>query len=417
MRLRELFTHRDFVRYALGRSTSTIAWQMLGVTVGWWVYRLTGDPLDLGYVGLMQFLPFLLLVLPAGQIADRIDRRRVMILAYVIEAIAALALLWISLGGTPRVWSIFLALALFGCGRAFWMPTGQAMVVNMVPPQVFPRAVAFNSTLFQSAVIGGPALGGLLLAVGDSLLDGRGVQLNFAVILGLLLLVVWLMASIKMRQVIRSHGEWRLTDVFDGLRFVWRSKPVLGAITLDLFAVLLGGAVALLPIYARDILHVGPLGFGILRSAPGVGALLTAARLAVRPLTRHVGRYLFGGVGVFAIATILFGLSTSFWLSLVLLFAMGVGDMLSVFVRHLLVQLGTPNEIRGRVSAVNAMFVGASNELGEFESGLTAKWWGTVPAVVIGGLACGAAVIACVLLFPVLRRMDRFPAQMAQSRN
>jgi MFS family permease len=390
---------------------------MLGVVVGWWVYDLTGDPLDLGYVGLAQFLPFLLLVLPAGQLADRIDRRRVLLIAYVIEAVAVLGLLAILLRGEPRMWMIFTALALFGMGRAFWMPTGQAMVVNLVPSSIFPRAVGLNSTLFQFAVIGGPAIGGLVIALGDRYYDGRGVLLSVALILLLLLIVIALVASIRSRHRVETTGQWRLDDVFEGLRFVRDNKAVLGAITLDLFAVLLGGAVALLPIYARDILHVGPVGFGLLRSAPGVGAMLTAAWLALHPLSRHVGRYLFGGVGLFAVATVLFGLSTSFLWSLVLLFLMGVGDMVSVFVRHMLVQLQTPNEIRGRVSAVNALFIGASNELGEFESGVTAKWWGTVHAVVIGGLACGAAVLACMVAFPVLRKMDQFPAPAGSPRN
>ncbi len=417
MRLRDLFAYPDYLRYAAGRFVSTIAWQMLGVTVGWWIYSLTGDPLDLGFVGLAQFLPFLLLVLPAGQIADRFDRRWVLVIAYVIEALAVLALLLISFDGAPKTWSIFAALAVFGCGRAFWMPTGQAMTVNLVPAEIFPRAVGFNATLFQLAVIGGPALGGLTLAIGESVLGGRGVDFSFAIILVLLLLVLVLIGSIQGRQKAEAQGEWRLNDVFDGLRFVWRNKPVLGAITLDLFAVLLGGAVALLPIYAKDILHVGPLGFGFLRAAPGIGAILTALVLALRPLQRQVGVYLFGGVGVFAVATILFGLSTSFWWSVVLLIIMGVGDMVSVFVRHMLVQLQTPNEIRGRVSAVNAMFIGASNELGEFESGVTAKWWGTVPAVVIGGLACAVAVLGCMVAFPVLRKMDRFPSPANAPRN
>lgn len=408
-RLRDLFAYRDFMLYAGGRFTATIAWQMLGVVVGWWVYELTGDPLDLGLVGLAQFLPFLLAVLPAGQLADRIDRRLVLAAAYVIEAAAVLLLLLTAIGGRPRTWIIFAAMAMFGLGRALWMPTGQAMVVNLVPPTVFPRAVGFNSTLFESAVIGGPALGGLILAFGNRWLDGRGVQLSLAVILALMILVVALIGSMRARPQAASQGEWRLRDVFDGLRFVWRQKAVLGSITLDLFAVLLGGAVALLPIYAKDILHVGPIGFGALRAAPGVGAMLTAAMLALRPLQRHVGRYLFGGVGLFALATVLFGLSTSFWWSLLLLFLMGAGDMVSVFVRHMLVQLQTPDDIRGRVSAVNSMFIGASNELGEFESGLTAKWWGTVPAVVIGGLACGVAVVMCMFVFPMLRKMDRFP--------
>lgn len=408
--LRDLLQYPDFLRYAAGRFIATIAWQMLGVAVGWQVYQLTGDPLDLGLVGLAQFLPFLLLVLPAGQLADRVDRRLLLVLAYVAEGCAVLALLWMTLSDVQNTVPVFAALTLFGVGRAFWMPAGQAMTVNLVPPEIFPRAVGTNSTLFQSAVIAGPAFGGLLFAAGESLWPGSGAAICYGAIFVLFLVVIALMASIRSRQKVAEPGEWRLNDVFDGLRFVWRNKPVLGAITLDLFAVLLGGAVALLPIYAKDILHVGPLGLGLLRSAPGVGAALVAAWLALRPIRRYIGRYLFGGVGAFAICVVLFGLSTSFWWSMLLLFLMGAGDMVSVFVRHMLVQLQTPNEIRGRVSAVNAMFIGASNELGEFESGLTAKWWGTVPAVVIGGAACAAAVVACMVAFPTLRRMDQFPA-------
>jgi MFS family permease len=415
--LNELFKYRDFVRYASARFLATIAWQMLGVAVGWQVYALAGNPLDLGLVGLAQFLPFLLLVLPAGQLADRVDRRWVLLGAYSAEALAVLALLYLTATGLTSVWPVFVALGLFGAGRAFWMPSGQAMVINLVPSEIFPRAVGCNSTLFQSAVIAGPALGGVIFALGERFWAGRGALLCYAVIFVLMLVVLLLLASIRQRQVIRAQGEWRWRDVFDGLRFVWRSKPVLGAISLDLFAVLLGGAVALLPVFAKDILHVGPAGLGLLRSAPGIGAALVAAWLALRPIERHVGRHMFGGVALFAVATIVFGLSTSFALSLTMLFLMGAGDMVSMFVRHLLVQLQTPDEIRGRVSAVNSMFIGASNELGEFESGLTAHWWGTVPAVVVGGLACLGVVFGCMALFPSLRKMDRFPAPNVSPRN
>ncbi|MCS6946728.1 MAG: MFS transporter, partial [Steroidobacteraceae bacterium] len=256
-----------------------------------------------------------------------------------------------------------------------------------------------------------------VFAVGEQVLHGRGALLAYAVILALMLVVVALLWGIRARPAASGQDGWHWRDVFEGLRFVWRTKPILGAITLDLFAVLLGGAVALLPIYAKDILQVGPVGLGLLRSAPGIGAALTAAVLALRPLQRRVGPWMFGGVALYAVATIVFGLSRSFALSLAMLFLTGVGDMLSVFVRHMLVQLQTPDAIRGRVSAVSSMFIGASNELGEFESGLTASWWGTVPAVVVGGVACLGVVGVCAWRFPSLRTLDRFPQRVPASRN
>ena len=374
---------------------------MLAVAVGWQVWQLTRDPLDLAFVGLAQFLPFLLLVLPAGQLADRADRRLVLVGAYTAEMICAGLLFAFNVVGLDTVWPIFLALVLFGAGRAFWMPAAQAMTVNLVPAAAFPSAVAINSTLFQCAVVAGPALGGLLYLA--------GARIVYGTVLGLLVTVVVLVVCIRPVRSGATLEPFRARDVLEGLKFVIRKRTVFGAISLDLFAVLFGGATALLPIYASDVLHVGPDGLGILRTAPAVGAALTAGVLALAPIQRHVGRWMFGGVALFGAATMVFGLSTVFWLSLIGLFFLGVGDMVSVFIRHLLVQLETPDAIRGRVSAVNSMFIGASNELGEFESGVLARLIGAVPAVVIGGAATLAIVALYLRFFPELRTMDRFP--------
>jgi MFS family permease len=393
--------NRDFARFAAGRVCATLAWQMMGVAVGWQVYALTHDTLALGFVGLAQFLPFVALVLPAGQIADRADRRLVLAAAYGVEALSAITMLVFTWSGGRQIAIVYAAMALFGAGRAFWMPAAQAMTPNLVPPEDFPNAVAVNSGLFEAAVIIGPALGGLLYLFGPLAAYGLATVLLAGVVL--------LMVGIRPVRAASAAQAFRVRDVLEGLRFVLRQKVVLGAISLDLFAVLFGGATALLPAYAADVLHVGPLGLGVLRTAPGVGAALTAGLLAIRPIRRHVGRWMFGGVALFGIATVVFGLSRAYWLSLIALFALGLGDMVSVFIRHLLVQLQTPDAIRGRVSAVNAMFIGASNELGEFESGLTASWFGLVPAVVIGGVATLAVVAAQIAIFPGLRRMDPFP--------
>ncbi|MFO1425977.1 MAG: MFS transporter [Steroidobacteraceae bacterium] len=412
--VRAALRHRDYRRYAAGRFLATLAWQMLGVAVGWQVYGITRDPLDLGLVGLAQFAPFLALVLPAGHLADRADRRLVIVAAYVIEAACALVLIAFTLSGAHFIWPVFAAMALFGAGRAFWMPTSQAMTVNLVPAEVFPSAISINQTLFETAVITGPAIGGLLYAFGDTTGLMPGALLVYGVALVLLLVVVYLMGSIRPMKPPENAAPVTLHGLFEGLRFVFRRRPVLGAISLDLFAVLFGGATALLPVYAADILHVGPVGLGVLRTAPGVGAALTAVALAMHPIARHAGRWMFGGVGLYAVATIVFGLSSSFVLSGLALVAIGAGDMVSVYVRHLLVQLETPDAIRGRVSAVSSMFIGASNELGEFESGVTAGWFGTVPAVVAGGAACGIVVLGYLWWFPELRRLDRFPQQTAR---
>ncbi|MGD9603924.1 MAG: MFS transporter [Gammaproteobacteria bacterium] len=399
--LRELLLQRDFVRYAAARFLATLSWQMLAVAVGWQTYEVTRDPLALGFVGLVQFLPFFLLVLPAGQVADLADKRFVLIGAYACEVISAAVLLWFSLTGFTEAWPIFIAMAFFGAGRAFWMPTGQAMTPSLVPAQLFPRAVALNSTLYQSAGIGGPAVGGLLYLLGPSVVYASSV--------GLLCISTLLIAWMRPVKATRA-ARFRWQDTLEGVRFVFGRRTILGAISLDLFAVLFGGATALLPIFAADVLHVGPAGLGALRTAPGLGAVAMAGLLALRPIHRHVGPWMFTGVALFGAATLVFGASTNFWLSLAALAVLGAGDMVSIYVRHMLVQLETPDALRGRVSAVSSIFIGSSNELGEFESGLTARWFGLVPAVLLGGTLTLVVVASFMRVFPELRRMDRFPA-------
>jgi MFS family permease len=392
--------YRDFTVYAAARFCTSLAWAMLGVAVGWQVYQLTHNTLYLGFVGLAQFLPFVLLVLPAGHVADRADRRLILVAAYSVQAVCAGLFLWFTLSGSIRVWPIFVAMTLFGVARAFSMPASQAMTPNLVPPEIFPKAVAFNSVLLQIAIIVGPSLGGALYLLGPHVVYGVGF--------GLVMVVVALVFTIKPVRAMRSSQDSVSADLLGGLRFVLHRPTVLGAISLDLFAVLFGGATALLPAFASDILHVGPAGLGVLRTAPGVGAAFTAIAVGLAPIERHVGRWMFGGVALFGAATIVFGFSTSFGVSLTALVLLGAGDMVSVFIRSVLVQLETPDAIRGRVSAVSSMFIGASNELGEFESGVTARWFGLVRAVVLGGVATLLVVAAYSRLFPQLRRMDRF---------
>lgn len=398
-----VLSHPDFSRYLSARFLANLASQMQTVAVGWQVYSITRNPLDLGLVGLSQFLPFVVLVLPAGQVADHYDRRRIVTLCYAVELVCAALLLGFTLHGLQAAWPVFSAMVLFGTARAFAMPTGQALLPNLVPPEHFGRAVALNSSTLQIATVAGPALGGLLYLAGAHFVYG-----SVAV---LFLVAVVLMAGIKggaHTPRAREPATW--DTLLSGLRFVRSRAVVLGAISLDLFAVLFGGATALLPIYASDILHVGPSGLGLLRTAPGVGASICALALTVAPVTRRVGLWMFGGVAVFGVATIVFGTTHNFWTALLALTFLGAGDMVSVYIRHMLVQLETPDAIRGRVSAVNAVFIGASNELGEFESGVTAKWFGVVRAVVIGGLATITVAMVWTRIFPQLWKMDRFPA-------
>jgi len=311
-------------------------------------------------------------------------------------------LLWYTSQGVTVAWPVFASMVLFGCARAFAMPSGQALLPNLVPPEAFSRAVALNSSSFQLATVAGPALGGLLYLAGP-----RAVYLS---VIGLGLVSLLLMIGVRPISAPASMAKepvgWQ--SLLSGLRFVGSKPVIFGAISLDLFAVLFGGATALLPVYASDVLHVGPDGLGWLRTAPGVGAALCAMVLAFAPITRRVGAWMFGGVAIFGVATIGFALSTHFLVTLLVLAVLGAADMVSVYIRHLLVQLETPDQIRGRVSAVNAVFIGASNELGEFESGVTAKWLGALRAVVLGGTLTLVVTGVWIRLFPTLWRMDKF---------
>ena len=394
--------HPDLRRFLAARFLASLATQTQTVAVGWQIFRVSGDPFDLGLVALSQFLPFIVLILPAGHVADRYDRRRVQLATYLLLTVCSALLLVLAMAGIDDPRPVFGVMVLFGIARAFNQPTSQALLPNLAPLVIFPRAVALHSSLGQVATIVGPAIGGVLVFF--------GVHVAYALSVALLATAVVLVANLRGggRQE-ASVEPISLAELLSGITFV-RSRPVvLGSISLDLFAVLFGGATALLPIYAGEILNVGPTGLGLMHAAPAVGAAVLAAFLTVRPLRRRVGRWMFGGVIVFGAATVVFGVSTSFPLSLAALTAMGAGDMVSVYIRQLLVQLETPDAIRGRVSAVNAVFIGASNELGEFESGVTAAWWGVVPAVVVGGAATLLVAGAWARWFPVLRELDRFP--------
>jgi MFS family permease len=393
--------HRNFAFYLAARVLGTVAVQMQHVAIGWHVYALTGNLYDLGLIGLAQFAPFLLLILPAGHVADRYNRRNIIAFCLGAQLLCGLLLLGFTLTGLSIVWPVFLILTLFGSARAFMMPATQAVLVNMVPAEDFSKAVALSSSTFHIAVIVGPSLGGLLYYYGATTV--------FLAASALLVVSVLLMCMTKAAPQVVSKAPASWHSVLEGLRFVLSRPVVLGAMSLDLFAVLFGGATALLPALAADVLHVGPSGLGLLRTAPGAGAALCSVALAFFPITRRVGLWMFGGVALFGAATVVLGSTASFALALLALLLMGAGDMISVYVRHLLVQYETPDEIRGRVSAVNSVFIGASNELGEFESGVTAGWLGLTRAVVFGGAATLAVTGLWSVLFPVLSRMDRFP--------
>ncbi len=393
--------HTNFSFFLIARFCATLAVQMQGVAVGWQVYSISGNPLDLGLIGLAQFLPFSILVLVAGQIADRADRRLILFLCYAVECLCGILLLNFTLTGQQAVWPVFAVMALYGSARAFMMPTSQAIMPNLVPTESFANAVALSSSSFQIATLTGPTLGGLIYLFGAEV-----VYFTVAILL-LSSLVLMLFVNVERRAASDHPATWR--TFLEGLRFVWGKPIVLGAISLDLFAVLFGGATALLPAVASDILHVGPTELGLLRTAPGLGAALTAMTLAFFPISRRVGRWMFDGVALFGVATILFGLSENLYLSLAALALLGVGDMVSVFIRQMLVQLETPDAIRGRVSAVNSVFIGASNELGEFESGLAAAWLGVAPSIIAGGIATLLIVLFWTRGFTALRSMDYFP--------
>ncbi|MEI8256961.1 MAG: MFS transporter [Deltaproteobacteria bacterium] len=403
------FGYRDFNLFEAARVCSTLATQMQAVAVSWHMYHLTGRPLDLGLAGLVQFLPAVLLSLWTGDLVDRHPRRAIVIGSHAAFAVCALWLCYVAMHPALGVRAIYAALLFYGVVRAFAGPANQAILPDIIPVEHYGSSVAWSQTIWQGAAIAGPALGGALYAA------TRHAAPVFATPSVLSVGAVALMFATRVRTTHLSSHDPGWTRLFAGLRFVWSHKLVLGAISLDLFAVLLGGAVALLPIFARDYLHAGAWGLGLLRAAPAMGAAVMAVFLAHEPLRHRAGVALFASVAVFGLATIVFGLSRSFALSLVALAVVGAADMISVVVRHTLVQLGTPREMRGRVSAVNSVFIGASNQLGEFESGVTAQWFGAVPAVIIGGLGTILVVALWAWMFPSLRKVDRLIEPEKQS--
>jgi len=395
------FSYPGFVHFQLARFCIVASTEMQSVAVGWQVYEITRRPLDLGLAGLAQFLPGILLFLLAGHVADRFERRKLIVLCYSGFALCSALLLFLSLRGIRTVYPIYVVLVLLGVVRSLNGPVSRALLPQLVPEEHFPSAIAWASSVFQFATILGPSLGGVVYAA------FRGPSAVYA--LGLVAATFAVFATPR----IKTQSEQRLREpvtretIFAGLRYIWREKVILGAISLDLFAVLLGGSVALLPIYAREILQTGPWGLGLLRSAPGVGAAVMAILLAYKPLKRRAGMTMLWCVAGFGVATILFAVSRSLVISLAALFLVGATDMVSVIVRQMLIQLGTPDEMRGRVNAVDMVFIGASNELGQFESGLTAQWFGTVPAVVLGGIGTLAVTALWAWRFPELRRADK----------
>ena len=393
-----IMRQKPFALYWYARVATIIAFQMVGVAVGWQIYALTDSALYLGLVGLAQFLPMFLLTLVVGHVADRYDRRTIARICQIVEGAAAGALALGSFGCWQSKESILAIVFVVGAARAFEGPTMHALMPGLVTPLLIPRAAAWSASALQTASILGPALGGMLY--------GAGPTTVYAVACILFLTGSLLVTLIRIARVPPSREPLSLRSLFAGITFI-RSRPaILGAISLDLFAVLLGGATALLPIYARDILNTGPWGLGLLRSAPAVGALAMSVFLARNPLRRRVGRTMFGAVALFGVATIVFAVSTSFVLSLGTLVVLGAADVFSVVIRQSLVQIETPDEMRGRVSAVNSMFIGTSNQLGEFESGVTAALFGVVPAVLIGGIGTVLVVLIWLRLFPELARID-----------
>jgi MFS family permease len=396
---RTLLSHQPFLLFFLARGLSRFCYQIAAVAVGWQVYALTNSALDLGLVGLVQFMPTAALVFAAGHAADRYDRNRLAQLAQIAAALTAAFLAWGSFAGWLSVPEIFAAVAVFGAATALENPAVAAMLPQVTPQGTLQRATALSSSAAQLATIIGPALGGLAYVAGP------GVP--YAIIAGLWLVAGILNGAIRLQRQDATKEPPTLAAVFAGIGFVRRNPAILGTISLDLFAVLLGGVTALLPIYARDILHTGPWGLGILRGAPAVGALLMAATLARHPISRRVGIRMFQAVIVFGVATVVFALSHSLWLSLLALVILGAADMISVVIRLSLVQLRTPNQMRGRVGAVNYLFINASGQLGEFESGATAALLGAVPAAVLGGIGTIVVALLWMKLFPTLRDVER----------
>jgi MFS family permease len=403
---RVAFTHPNFVSYTLARFFIVVALEMQSVAVGWQVYEITKRPLDLGYVGLAQFLPGFALFLFAGHAADLYDRRKLLMWCYGGFALCSALLLAISWRAPQSAHSIYFVLVLLGIFRCFNWPASRALLPQLVPEEHFSNAVAWNASTFQIATIAGPAIGGMAYA----LFHGPEGVYAIAVAVSILSTILTLRIHPRTASPEKDLAEKEpisLRTVLAGFRFIGEKKLILGSISLDMFAVLLGGAVALLPVYARTILHTGPWGLGMLRSAPGAGAALMAIVVAHRPIRRRAGLTMLLSVAAFGVLTIVFGVSHSLIVSLVALFLLGASDMVSVIIRATLIQVATPDEMRGRVNAVDMLFIGVSNELGEFESGLTAQWFGTVPAVVLGGVGTLLVIATWAWLFPELREADQ----------
>jgi MFS family permease len=415
----EAFGFRDFRRYQLARVTAILGAEAQAVAVAWQVYSMTHRALDLGYVGLALFLPGLLFILPAGHVADRFDRRQVILVCYSLQVVCTLALLLLTRAGLHSVFPIYLVLFFVGSARAFSGPASSALVPHLIPEEHFVNAVTWGGAIWQFSNITGPALGGLLFTlplthfVPDTSLEGAGIVYVFN--LGALGWFLVLVASLHARPGRMEHKAASLKVVMAGFQYMMRSSMLLGASSLDLFVVLLGGSAALMPIFAHEILHQGPRGLGLLRAAPAAGALVMSLVMARFPFRRRAGMRLFVCVAIFGAATVVFGLSHNLWLSMAALAVGGAADTISVIIRGSLLQLGTPPEMRGRVSAVNSLFIGASNELGEFESGLTAQWWGAVRATVVGGVGALAVAGVWAALFPGLRQADELSAAALRS--
>lgn len=401
----DLWRHGPFLHYFASRSLSELSYQIAAVAVGWQIYALTHSALNLGLAGLVQFAPSALLMFPAGHAADRYARNHVVLVCSTLEALAAGYLAWSSYTGHVTVHAIYAALAVFGIASAFDSPASAALLPAVTSEEQLQKGTALSTGAWQFAAIAGPAAGGLLYAIAPSV--------PYLVMFALSSCSAILIGTMKMRIRERVNEPPTLSTLLAGVIFVRRNPAILGTISLDLFAVLLGGATALLPIYASDILHTGAWGLGVLRGVPSLGALLMTAVLASHPITHGAGLKMFQAVIVFGVATVVFGVSRLLWLSIIALTVMGAADTVSVVVRSSLVQLATPDAMRGRVSAVNYLFINASNQLGAFESGATAALLGTVPAVVLGGIGTVAVALVWMKLFPTLRRVERLDGAVA----
>lgn len=398
-----VYRNSGFTAFLIARVVAVLATQVQAVVVAWQVYDLTRQPLALAYVGLAQFLPMLLLLLPAGDLIDRFDRKRILSGSWTVSALCSALLWWLAGHGASGVAGIYGVLVLYGSARAFGAPAIQSLLPQIVPRSQLAQAIAANSMLMRGAAVGGPLLGGFLYALG-------GAKLTYALCFGFLVLGVLLLRRVTVAYAApRVQAQGSMVQRFGaGIAFI-RTRPIiLGTISLDLFAVLLGGVVALLPIYAHEVLHAGPAGLGALRSAIAVGEVGVGLFLSVHPISRHVGRTMFLAVAVFGAANLVFSVSHWFWLSFVALAVAGGADMVSVYIRGALVQFSTPDPMRGRVNAVNMLFIGSSNELGEFRAGTSAAWLGAVPAAIFGGMCTLGVVAFWMWAFPPLRKVDRF---------